>query len=564
MLKVSKSYFTTYTTKAIGPDQIQNQALKIVAEEIAPVLQCIFQQSLDTGELPLDWRKANITPLFKNGATTDPANYRPVSLTCTCCKLLEHIIGSNLMRHLSRHNILADNQHAFRKHRSCESQLILTTNDLAKYFNDKKTTDMAVLDFSKAFDVIPHQRLLMKLDYYGIRSNTKRWISGFLTERIQRVCINGQCSSGTPQGTVLGPHLFPVHINDIHEKVTSTTRLFADDCLLYRLINSVEDEEHFKKIFTLWSIGPSLGVCSLTYPNVKPWEFQGRDLQALHPITSLGVTLEETQQTQYLGINMQNNLSWNSQTHHATGKATHSFLRRNFHHCSSAGKEKLYLTLVRPHLDYATASWDPFTAKNISSIEKVQCQAAHFVTSTYGGGGNTSVTKLFNQLDWNTLQVRREVHCLTCFYKMINNQLDIDYQSHIETKPDRQRRGHSNQFVIPATNTDVYTNSYFPELSGRGTTSSRQPSTRPAPTHLKLLSSKNYPNQKFNVHPPPPPVKTLRQSILEEYQPNTKSGTIESSCLSKPKYHQWKFEFFESTIQFTNASCFKMRGQSLL
>ena len=103
--------------------------------------------------------------------------------------------------------------------------------------------------------------------------------------------------------------------------------------------------------------------------------------------------------------------------------------------------------------------WDPFTVKNISSIQKVQRQAARFVTSTYGR--DTSVTKLLNQLHWNT-QVRREAHRLICFYKMIDNQLDIDYQSHIETKPDRRRRGHSNQFVIPAANTDVYTNSYFP------------------------------------------------------------------------------------------------------
>ena len=179
----------------------------------------------------------------------------------------------------------------------------------------------------------------------------------------------------------------------------------------------------------------------------------------------LELDLEETQQqTQYLGINIQNNLSWNSQPHHSTGKATRvlNFLRRNFRHCSSAVKEKLYLTLVRPHLDYATGTslWDPFTVKNISSIEKVQRQAAHFATDTYGR--DTSVTKLLNQLHWSALQVRREAHHLTCFYKMINNQLDIDYQSHIETRPNRQWQGHSNQFVIPAASTDVYANSYFP------------------------------------------------------------------------------------------------------
>ena len=114
---VKKLLLNINTTKAIGPDQIQNQALKIAAEELAPVLQFIFQQSLDSGDVPLDWRKANITPLFKKGSTTNPANYRLVSLTSTCCKLLENLIDSNLMRHVSKHNTLADNQHAFRRHR---------------------------------------------------------------------------------------------------------------------------------------------------------------------------------------------------------------------------------------------------------------------------------------------------------------------------------------------------------------------------------------------------------------------------------------------------------------
>ena len=111
--------------KAIGPDNIPNQALKLAADEIARVLQHIFQHSLDTGELPLDWRRANITPIYKKGQTTDPANYRPVSLTYKYfCKLLEHIIDSNLMKHLSKHGILSDHQHVFRKARSCETQPI--------------------------------------------------------------------------------------------------------------------------------------------------------------------------------------------------------------------------------------------------------------------------------------------------------------------------------------------------------------------------------------------------------------------------------------------------------
>ena len=152
------------------------------------------------------------------------------------------------MKHLARCNILSDAQHAFRKARSTESQLILTTHDLTKNLDDRTTTDLAILNFSKAFDVVPHQRLLIKLDHCGIRGSTKRWIEIFLTKRQQRVTINGSPSnwenvlSGVPQGTVLGPHLFLLFINDINETVSSNLRLFAIDCLVFWTIKTSEDE----------------------------------------------------------------------------------------------------------------------------------------------------------------------------------------------------------------------------------------------------------------------------------------------------------------------------------
>jgi hypothetical protein len=137
-----------------------------------------------------------------------------------------------------------------------------------------------------------------------------------------------------------------------------------------------------------------------------------------------------------------------------------NFLRRNFHHCSSTAKEKLYTTLVRPHLDYASASWDPYTSKNIASLERVQRQAARFARNTYGEG--TSVTQLLDSLKWNPLKSRREAHRLTSLYKMQHGQLDIDINSYIKPKSNRNRRGHNNQFFINAHSTDVYANSFFP------------------------------------------------------------------------------------------------------
>jgi hypothetical protein len=406
------------------------------------------------------------------------------------------------MRHLAEHNILADNQHAFRKARSCETQLIITMHDLTKNLESNGTTDLAVLDFSKAFDVIPHLRLLMKLDYYGIRGKTKNWISSFLTKRFQRVVVNGTSSrwlpvlSGTPQGTVLGPHLFLLHINDIHEGLSSTTRLFADDCLLYKDIKTREDEISLQEDLAKMVKWSDTWGMKFNPKKCKTMRVTRRRNPGLTSYNILGTTLDETQDTKYLGINIQNDLRWNTQTKHATGKATRvlNFIRRNFHLSSPSTKEKLYSTLVRPHLDYAAAAWDPYTQKNITTIENVQKRAARFVTNTYGE--DTSITAILDQLNWDTLQDRREFHRLTCLYKILNDQMDIDHTQFISSKSKRPRRGHNNQFIINHTKTDSYKNSFFPrtvktwnKLDPRTIIKSSPASFKSALSHDSALSS---------------------------------------------------------------------------
>jgi len=236
--------------KASGPDEIPTRLLKTLADEVLPVVTNLIWQSLSTGQLPKAWKEAWITPVFKGGARCDPANYRPISLTSVVCKLMEHDLSTHICGHLDRFGILTPANHRFCSKHSCESQLLLTTHDLLKHRDQGHSIDVGILDFSKAFDTVPHKRLINKLRIYGIHGEFLSWIESFLSCRQQLVLCDGARSdhsavtSGVPQGTVMGPLLFLLHINDMPSVVDPGTsvHLFADDTLIYRVIHSMEDQ----------------------------------------------------------------------------------------------------------------------------------------------------------------------------------------------------------------------------------------------------------------------------------------------------------------------------------
>ena len=233
--------------KAAGPDKFKPIVLQTLHKELASILQLFFQRSLDTGKLPDIWKEANVSPIFKKREKSDPSNYRPISLTCVLCKVLEHIVASSVAKHFTELDKLYDLQHGFREKRSCETQLIMLVGELAKNMPMGKQTDLILLDFSKAFDKVAHEKLLLKLHQYGIRGNTLNWIKAFLDNRKQTVVINGinsdevPVSSGVPQGLVLGPILFLAYINHLPEQVKFSVRHFADDTAMYLAISSTTE-----------------------------------------------------------------------------------------------------------------------------------------------------------------------------------------------------------------------------------------------------------------------------------------------------------------------------------
>jgi hypothetical protein len=220
--------------KSSGPDEIHPKLLKEAGDHIISPLLIIFQESLQQGAIPEDWRMANVTPIFKKGSRKTPGNYRPVSLTSVVCKMLESIVRNRIMRHLNENNMLSDQQYGFRNHRSTTLQLLRVLDNWSRILDEGQGLDVIYLDFRKAFDTVPHSRLAQKLKAYGIQGSALSWVVDFLRNRRQKVTINGQSSewmdvlSGIPQGSVLGPLLFIVFINDLPEAIQNMSFLFAD------------------------------------------------------------------------------------------------------------------------------------------------------------------------------------------------------------------------------------------------------------------------------------------------------------------------------------------------
>ena len=450
--------------KAMGPDQLHPKILKQLATTVAPILQIIFQKSIDSGKVPSDWKKANVSPIFKKGERHKPSNYRPVSLTCICSKLLEHIVTKHLLNHLEHHHILYDLQHGFRSKRSTETQLISFTQDVMKTLKAGNQTDVIIMDFAKAFDKVSHWRLVIKLRNYGITGSLNKWVEDFLHQRSQRVVCHGEHSewapvlSGVPQGSVIGPLLFLIYINDLPEDLRARVRLFADDTIVYMTISNPSDaaslQQDLNKLAsweTKWQMKFHPDKCSVL-------RISRKETPQIHNYELYGHILDSETDSKYLGVTINSKLCWNNHIDNICNKANSSlgFLRRNLQISQQSIKANAYTTLVRPQLEYAAAVWDPYTKEKTSQIEQVQRRAARYVCNDYYSREEGCVSAMIDQLGWRSLEQRRADIRLVFFYKCFHDLVAVDLSKDLIPKTYDSYHSHLYAYHVPNETKKLY------------------------------------------------------------------------------------------------------------
>ena len=372
------------------------------------------------------------------------------------------------MNHLEQNNLLSDCQHGFRSKRSCESQLLNFTQELYRGIADGQQYDVNIMDFSKAFDRVPHHRLLKKIKFYGIKGPVLTWLGSFLALRSQRVLVDGESSdfckvvSGVPQGTVLGPVLFLVFINDLPSTVNSQCKLFADDLVIYREVKCREDEKRMQEDLDKLSEWEDTWGMKFHPDKCEHIIITRKRSPHISSYTLRGHQLQTVSEAKYLGVTITSKLEWKDHIDMIAKKSnkTLGFLRRNLRNAPEKTREMAYKALVRPQLEYCAAVWDPHTKEQVDKIEMVQRRSARFVLRRHHQ--TSSVNDMLQQLHWETLQERRAKTRIIILYKSIYNIIAVNSNIYLVPNNSSTRHNHSLTYHQISTTTNYHKFSFYP------------------------------------------------------------------------------------------------------
>ncbi len=441
------------TGKAAGPDGLHPQILKELADVIAGPLYIFFQLSLANQEVPEEWKEAYVSPVFKKGSRHTASNYRPISLTSIVCKLMETLVRNHIVSFIQEKKLFCNEQHGFIKGRSCVTHLLEVLETWTKVLDTGGSIDVIYTDFMKAFDKVPHQRLLQKIAAHGIQGNVLGWIASFLKDRRQCVVVNGSKSSwadvtsGIPQGSVLGPILFILFINDLPQVVNCGIKIFADDTKIYTRSDLPDapaalqtDLDKIQQWADDWQLRFHPDKCVV----MKLGKKKSDHCYHMKSVNSKGEqqthNLKVSHVEKDLGVYVDDQLAYKQHIGQAIAKATRTLgcIRRSFEHLDEATLICLYKGLIRPSLEYGQSVWSPHQIGLTKQLEAVQRRATKLIP----GLKDLAYPERLRHLKLPTLELRRQRGDMIDVFKYLHKFYDVS-EPLFRTLPDTGTRGNS-------------------------------------------------------------------------------------------------------------------------
>jgi hypothetical protein len=411
--------------KASGPDDINNRVLRELANELSVPLTSLFNKSLNEGYFPSAWKEANVCAIFKKGDPSQANNYRPISLLSNIEKVFERLVFKRIYNFFLDNNFLSPFQSGFIPGDSPVNQLAFIYNSFCKAIDEGKEIRAIFFDISKAFDRVWHKGLLAKLKSAGITGNLLLWFSSYLTNRRQRVILPGTFSNwsninaGVPQGSILGPLLFLVYINDIVSEIHCNIRLFADDTSLFLTVDHPDTAaQHLNfdiQTITKWA---DTWLVSFNPSKTESVVVSRKINKPLHPpLIMFDEPISSVTSHKHLGVVLSDDCGWHSHIEYIKEKAWKRIhiMRKLKFTLDRKSLEMIYISFIRPILEYADVIWGNCSRGDKDDLEKIQNEAARIVT---GASKLISLRNLYREIGWESLETRRNNHKLILFYKM--------------------------------------------------------------------------------------------------------------------------------------------------